>query len=337
MKSTLASIAKLSGVSISTVSRVLGGRSESCRISKETAEKVFAAASKLNYSPSLVANSLNQDHSNLIGLMLPTLANPYFAEMAGTIISECRLRNYTILVMDSMEDEKLFTDGISAMVSRHLAGIIAAPCGKDPLFLESINRDQCPVVLIDRFYKNSSLPYVTTNNYAGALQATNLLIANGHRRIACIQGVVTSMPNSERVRGYRDAMSAAQLTEFISVYGDDFSINNGYTETLGLFTSAEEKPTAIFALSNTICLGVVKALKELGLKIKEDVSVIAFDNNVNMEYIDPPITRISQPTEDMAKTAVKVLCTAIKEKVRISSEIKLSPKIISGQSIGGQA
>lgn len=333
MKSTLASIAKLSGVSISTVSRVLSGKSESYRISKETAEKVFAAASELNYSPSLVAHSLNQDHSNLIGLMLPTLANPYFAEMAGTIISECRLRNYTILVMDSMENEKIFTDGISAMVSRHLSGIIAAPCGKDPLFLESINRDHCPVVLIDRFYNNSSLPYVTTNNYAGALQATKLLLSNGHKRITCIQGVVTSMPNSERVRGYRDAMSAASLDAHITVLGNDFSIENGYSETLALFSGSGESPTAIFALSNTICLGVVKALKELGLRIKDDVSVIAFDNNINMEYLDPPITRISQPTEDMAKTAVRVLCTAIKEKIRISSETKLSPKLIPGQSI----
>lgn len=336
---SLAAIAEISGVSIATVSRVLSGKAGQARISKATVEKVYAAASKLDYSPGILARSLRNDKSKMIGLLLPTVSNPYFAEIASIVIAECRLRGYTIMMMDSAEDEKLFHKSISALVKRKVDGIIAVPCGRQPLFLEGISRDYCPIVLVDRYYKDCNLSYVTTDNYQGGVIATRKLLDAGHRSIACIQGEITSMPNFNRVSGYLDCMKEAGLEDRCLVTGDAFSIENGYREARAILNS-KNRPTALFTLSNTITLGAIQAIKEKGLKIGKDISIVSFDNNVSLRFFTPSVTMISQPVEDMAKVAVQILMKAIANPAGNSkgsqsfTHLRLSPSVIEGQSVG---
>lgn len=333
MKETLSSIAARTGFSISTVSRVLSGNAEKFRISRDTVERILADARSCNYSPSLIAQSLRTNRTNTIGLLLPSLSNPYFAEMASVIIREVNSRDCTTIVMDTMEDEKNFNSSASLLLSRRVDGIIAVPCGKNPSVMEGIDRDYLPVVLVDRYYDGAALSYVTTNNYQGGADGTRHMISAGHRRIACIQGVRDSSPNAERVRGYLDAMEESGLGSLAEVVGDDFSIQNGYLETK-LLLERKDRPTAIFALSNTISLGVLKAVRETGLDIPEDISLLAFDDYAYMDYLNPPLTRISQPVEDMAKLATKLLFDRIGGNgAVITSQIKLAPTLISGASV----
>lgn len=333
MKETLSSIAARTGFSISTVSRVLSGNAEKFRISRDTVERILADARSCNYSPSLIAQSLRTNRTNTIGLLLPSLSNPYFAEMASVIIREVNSRDCTTIVMDTMEDEKNFNSSASLLLSRRVDGIIAVPCGKNPSVMEGIDRDYLPVVLVDRYYDGAALSYVTTNNYQGGADGTRHMISAGHRRIACIQGVRDSSPNAERVRGYLDAMEESGLGSLAEVVGDDFSIQNGYLETK-LMLERKDRPTAIFALSNTISLGVLKAVREAGLDIPEDISLLAFDDYAYMDYLNPPLTRISQPVEDMAKLATKLLFDRIGGNgAVITSQIKLAPTLISGASV----
>lgn len=333
MKETLSSIAARTGFSISTVSRVLSGNAEKFRISRDTVERILADARSCNYSPSLIAQSLRTNRTNTIGLLLPSLSNPYFAEMASVIIREVNSRDCTTIVMDTMEDEKNFNSSASLLLSRRVDGIIAVPCGKNPSVMEGIDRDYLPVVLVDRYYDGAALSYVTTNNYQGGAEGTRHMISAGHRRIACIQGVRDSSPNAERVRGYLDAMEESGLGSLAEVVGDDFSIQNGYLETK-LLLERKDRPTAIFALSNTISLGVLKAVREAGLDIPEDISLLAFDDYAYMDYLNPPLTRISQPVEDMAKLAVKLLFDRIGEDGTASrSCISLSPRLVPGESV----
>ena len=333
MKETLSSIAARTGVSITTVSRILSGNARKYRISRETEDKVMADARECNYSPSLIAQSLRTNRTNTIGLLLPALSNPYFAEMSSVIIREANDKGYTTIVMDTMEDEDNFNRSASLLLSRRVDGIIAVPCGRNASIMECINREYLPVVLIDRYFEDSGLSYVTTNNYQGGAEATGHLISAGHRRISCIQGVVESTPNAKRVKGYLDSMSAAGLAEFTEVVGNEFSIRNGYVEA-GRMLSGPQRPTAIFALSNTIALGVLKAVREASLHIPEDISVIAFDDYTYMDYLEPPVTRISQPVQDMAKLATKLLFDRIESSgAGPSSQIKLSPALIYGASV----
>lgn len=332
MKESMSTIAKRIGVSITTVSRVLSGNAAKYRISEDTARRVREEAARCNYAPSLVAQNLRNQQTRTVGLLTPSLSNPYFAEMASVIISEVHRRGYTTIVIDTMEDEDNFSEGLIQLLARQVDGIIAVPCGQDEKLVSDINRDYVPVMLVDRYYQGSPLPYVSTNNYKGGFDATNLLISSGHSRIACIQGVRTSAPNNERVRGYKDAMKQAGLEAMQLVVGNEFSIQNGYLETK-LLLSRPERPTAIFALSNNITLGVLKAARETGMRIPSELSLLSFDNYAYMDYMEPPITRVSQPVEDMAMLATKILFDRIDGLSVSTSQLALSPTIIRGESV----
>ena len=318
------------GYSATTISRVLSGKAEKYRISPDTVNAVLREARRCNYSPSVAAQSLRTRRSNTIGLLLPSVANPYFADMASVIITELNSAGYTTIVVDTMESEQRLSESARSHISRQVDGILAVPCGEKGMDLEMLSA-QIPVVLIDRYYEDTSLPYVTTNNYQGGLDATRHLLSRGHTRISCIQGVQSSMPNKERVRGYVKAMEDEGLAQDIDIIGNEFSVQNGYLETK-LLMSRAQRPTAIFALSNTIMLGALKAIREAGLRIPEDVALISFDNNLYMDYMTPSITRISQPVEDMAKLAVKILLDKIKGASNCGSQLRLSPIMVAGES-----
>ena len=330
MKETLSSMAERLGCSATTISRVLSGKAEKYRISEATVKSVLREARRCNYTPSATAQILRTKKSNTIGLLLPSVSNPYFADMASVIISELSDSNFTTIVVDTMESEQKLNESARSLISRQVDGLIAVPCGENGEEMEMLS-GHTPLVLIDRYYENTSLPFVTTNNYQGGLDATKHLLSRGHSRITCIQGVQSSMPNKERVRGYCRAMEEAGLAENINIVGNEFSVQNGYLEAK-LLMSREIRPTAIFALSNTIMLGALKAIREAGLSIPQDVALISFDNNLYMDYMTPSITRISQPVEDMSKLAVKILLDKLNGESNCNSQLRLSPMMVAGES-----
>ena len=318
------------GCSATTISRVLSGKAEKYRISEATVKAVLREARRCNYTPSATAQILRTKKSNTIGLLLPSVSNPYFADMASVIISELSDSNFTTIVVDTMESEQKLNESARSLISRQVDGLIAVPCGENGEEMEMLS-GLTPLVLIDRYYENTSLPFVTTNNYQGGLDATKHLLSRGHSRITCIQGVQSSMPNKERVRGYCRAMEEAGLAENINIVGNEFSVQNGYLEAK-LLMSREIRPTAIFTLSNTIMLGALKAIREAGLSIPQDVALISFDNNLYMDYMTPSITRISQPVEDMSKLAVKILLDKLNGESNCNSQLRLSPMMVAGES-----
>ena len=332
MKETLSSIAERTGFSVTTISRVLSGNAEKHRISKSTRDKVLEEARRCHYKPSVVAQSLRTNRSKIVGLLLPGVANPYFAEMAQVAISEFKKYGYTTIIMDTMEEESTMIEDVLSLVSRQAEGILVVPCGTDSSLLEDLDANNVPVVLIDRFYKDSKLSYVTTNNYQGGLEATRYLISNGHTRIACIKGVQSSIPGQERVKGFLDAMNESGFPTDGMIVGNEYSISCGYMETK-LLLDRDRQPTAIFALGNTIAMGALKAIREHGLKIPDDISLITFDNNVYLDFIDPVITRVSQPVDTMTSLAVKILVEKINSTFSGFSQLRLSPAMIIGESV----
>ncbi len=330
---TLEAIAKTCDCSITTVSRVINGNSKKYRISKAMTEKVMAEVTRSGYIPPFTAMSLRRGGSRMIGLLLPSIANPYFADMASSIVKELDKYDYTVILVDTMEDEHRLYESARSLLLRRVEGMIAVPCGDNPEVLEQIGKE-IPVVLIDRFYESTSLSYVTTNNFKGGQDGARTLIEAGHEKIVCIQGKRDSMPNQERVEGYMQAMKEAGLEKNAKVVGDEFSVQNGYLETKVLLNGGNI-PSAIFALSNTILLGVLKAIHESRLRVPEDISIISYDDNMYMDYLTPPITRVGQPVENMARLAVKILCDQMMQERRpdMVSQIRLMPSLIQGQSV----
>lgn len=332
-KITIDSIAKKTGFSKSTVSRVLSGTAKKYRISKKTIDLIKEEAKLSNYTPSLIARSLRMQKTYTIGLVLPNIDNPFFSNIASVIIKETGNSGYTIIVGDSQDDEQCEIDSIESLTSRGIDGAIIIPCGKNLAHIEVASKKGIPIVLIDRYIEETDLPYVSTDNYLGASMVVEHLIQKGHKNIVSIQGLESTMPTIQRVRGYKDVMSNNNLEKFTLVLGNDFSVDNGYNATIALLKK-DTKPTAIFAQSNTIALGVYKAIKEAKLKIPQDISVVCFDDHPYLDYIDPVITRIAQPVEQISTLATQILISNIKHEEHSNLEqILLPPRLIEGDSV----
>lgn len=334
MKLTLEQLAQATGYSKSTISRVLSGKADEGRIPEKTAEIIRCEAARCGYAaPSINPKKLNSDKARTIGLIVPSISNPYFADIASTIISEARKLGYTTIVADTMEDEVSQHSAIASLLTGKVSGIIIVPCGNDSAALEHISSNYAPIVLVDRYFDNCDLPYVVTNNYKGGYDATMTLIRNGHRDIACIQGPPDTSPNRKRIEGYLSALRDSGIEDKARIVGNEFSISNGYLETSLLLQDRKKMPTAIFALSNTIGLGAIKAIRETGLLIPQDISLISYDNNIYLDHMVPAISRIGQMVDDMGKMAVKLLMENIRGVKRSNSHIELSPEIILRDSV----
>ena len=334
-KDTLFTISERTGFSISTVSRVLSGKGKKYRISQKTIDYIKEVARSCNYTPNLIAQSLRTRKTNTIGLAIPNIDNPFFATMSGVIINHLKKKGYNVLLSDTMESESNENQVIGSFVSRNVDAIIVVPVGSSSSYLESVS-ETVPVVLIDRYFENTKLPYVCTDNYIGSYMAAEYLIDKGYRNILAIQGVQSSMPNKERVRGFRRAV-ADHESEGVreTIIGDSFSVDNGYTQAMAALSLEGPRPDAIFAFSTTILLGVIKAVRDLGLKIPDDVAIISFDNNRFLDFLNPSITRIEQPVNLVGKLVVDCITQLIDGDDEDSStplQTLLRPTLIEGKS-----
>jgi LacI family transcriptional regulator len=332
-KPNIKDIALKTDLSISTVSRVLNGKSKQYRIGKKSQKKIEGAAKELNYIPNYFAANLKSNKTNTIGLIVPNLNNPFFATIASKINIELRNHGYTTIIGDTNENVKIEKMELNQFVSRNIEGLIIVPCGNEKDHIKQIYDQGLPLILIDRYFEDLDVPYVSTDNFDGAVKATKLLIEHGHTAISCIQGIKRSIPNQLRVKGFKYAMKEAGIADTMNVVGDDFSIQNGFLETKMLLQK-KERPTAIFTLSNTIAMGCLKALKQENILIPEDISIITFDNHENLDYLATPITSIAQPVEDICKIATKYLLSKLNDqKADTITQVILKPEIKHRKSI----
>lgn len=244
---------------------------------------------------------------------MPGIDNPFFATLASTVVENLKLAGYHTLLADSLENERDFESSLLMFRSRSVDGIIAVPVGNTSAAVEDI-AGNIPTVLIDRYFGGTSLPYICTDNYVGGYMATEYLINRGFRHILSIQGVEDSTPSMERVKGFKDAINAHsdKRVEY-AIVGDAFSVENGYEQVRRVFSEGV-KYDAVFAYSSTILLGAIRAFRELGIKIPEQVGIISFDNNGFLDFLDPAITRIEQPLSEIGRLASQVLIDIIENK-----------------------
>ncbi len=322
-KVNLKTISNHLNLSPGTVSRVLNGKAKEFRISQETVALVLSYVKKIGYSPNLIAKGLRASKTFTIGLIIPDISNPFFAIMARNIEKAASKENYSILLADSQEDEDREQQQLRNMISRKVDGIIAAPVGASFQHFLEIRNQGIPLVFVDRYFNDIDIPYVSSDNYYGAFEATKYLVNNCHQKIVLIKGNEATEPAKERKRGYMDALIQEGIAiDEIGVTGnDEFSIENGYQSTKKIL-STSMKPTAIFALSNLIGLGVLKAVKEAGLKIPDDISLLIFDDQPYVPFLDPPITTVKQDSEKIGMLAIEYILSKIdKEKVDLESKL----------------
>jgi LacI family transcriptional regulator len=331
---TLQSLSEELGISVSTVSRVLNGKAKKFRISQKTEEKVQNTAKKLGYTPNQIARGLRLQKTYTIGYVIPDIANPFFASIAQSIERSARKLKYSVLVSDTEENTEIESQTLKLFSERKVDGLIISPVGQYYEHINDIIKKNVPVVLIDRYFADTKIPFVTSDNYQGAFSAVSHMINNGHEKIACIQGLSNTMPNIERVRGYQEALKKNKLDVIDElIVGDSFGEANGYIETK-ILLKKKERPTAIFAVSNLISLGALRALNEENLRVPEDMSLISFDDQPYSNFLATPMTSVAQQSSEIGFVATKLLIDIIESKREFEPNgIFLPTKLIIRKSV----
>jgi LacI family transcriptional regulator len=330
----LKELASQLNLSVTTVSRVLNGKAKQYRIKAETEQRVREAANIFHYSPNQFARSLKLDKSETIGVIVPDISNPFFSEIVKNIERESKNRGYAVFIGDSSDNTTQEIALINYFTSRKVDGLIIAPVGLSSSHLNNIYESGMPVVIIDRSFNNVDFPVVTSNNYQGAYDATFELLKNGHTKIALIQGLQNSQPNTDRVMGYVDAMKQWNIPhDKLIIVGNSFSIENGFIQATKLLQTADP-PTAIFALSNLITLGVLKAVSDLGLVCPDSVSLVSFDEQAYSAFLNTPMTTIEQNREEIGLRAVNYVLDQINGlRLKKGLFLKIDTKIHLRKSI----
>lgn len=327
MSATLKDIAKRTGFSISTVSRVLHDKTKKYKISKETQQIINQTANELGYRINKLARGLRLQRTHEIGVVVPDIANPFFSTLIKSIAAELRKEGYNFIVYDSDENISIERSGIRSLLEKKVDGLIIASVGQDSSHIQNIRDAGMPLVVVDRCFDSLDVDSISVDNVKGALLGVNHLIKEGHTRIAFIQGLPGTYANETRLQGYKQALAQAEIpVDHQLIVGDDFRSLNGYLETKHLLTLSSP-PSAIFTASDLIALGALEALRELGIQIPRDISLVTFDDPVFTSYLSPALTAIEQPITKMADMAVAMLFRQIRNPNNERRKVLLEPKL----------
>jgi len=329
-------VAELAGVSQSTVSRVLNTNKDNGFISKETADRVRAAANELGYSPNPIARALRGEKTNMIGLVVREIADPFFAGLIEIICSKARQLNYNVILGHVHSDPAEELNLVRILDSRQCDGIIfVGDLKNDQQVLQSYLSEKHPVVALCRGRMVNSLPTINCNNQAGIKQIIDYLVNLGHRRLTFIDGgwIGDIFERREVFLEYKNEFADGK--QFNWLQAENNNPEGGYKAMRQLLKDTP-RPTAVLASDDSMAIGVIKAVLEAGLRIPEDISVTGFDDIDFVKYITPSLTTVRQPIDAMANKAIDILFSQIegKEDPRKSILIELEPDLVIRNSTG---
>ncbi len=333
MKKTasLIDVARRAGVNISTVSRTIN---QTGKIGSETQARVQKAMRELGYKPNRVARRLRaRDMStHLLGLIIPNIQNPFFADLARGVEDVAYRHNYAVMLCNYDEDEKKEHFYLDVMQAESVDGIILPPIHeKDPAVLQIVSAGT-PVVCVDRSLARGGLDKVEVDNHMGALRAVEHILAQGHRRIGLIGGPADSSTGRERLRGYKDAHAAVGLAvkpELVR-FGD-YKQESGQ-RLAGELLALAAPPTALFVCNGLMTAGALEAIAARGLRIPRQIAIVGFDELPLASVFNPPLTVVRQPAYEVGQSAAELLLKRIADAGRAPVSLRLQPDLIVRKS-----
>ncbi|CAM3490483.1 LacI family DNA-binding transcriptional regulator [Occultella aeris] len=335
---TIQQVARAAGVSPSTVSNLLNGRIE--RMLPATKDRIDAAIAELGYRPNRAARQLRTGRTRTLGLVVPSVGNPFWGAFARELESAALARGYNLLLCNSERDpererryvEELWEDGVRGMVLCTSLPSLAhlAPTIERGLHLVTFDRPAQPD-------DPASVVSISINNPMGGYLAASHLIELGHRRLAFISGSLRSVNRTARYRGFCSALEAAgiDVDDMPSwpgmdavPFGDVEAAEVGRRAAHELFSRAD-RPTAVVAINDMTALGVCRGLRDLDLRVGKDVSVVGFDDIVLADLYDPPLTTIRQPIAEMARLAVEeIIASETRSDTEAGRSVLLRPELV---------
>jgi DNA-binding LacI/PurR family transcriptional regulator len=325
-------IAVTAGVSLGTVSHVLN---DSANVREPLRKRVLDAVAALGYQPSQLARGLRRVKTNMIGMIIPDVTNPFFPAVVRGAEDVAFSHGYRLVLCNTDNDHSKELVHLRELRTYLPAGLIVIPSNFSDLttHAESYRKAGTAVVCVDRSPRDWNGDTVTVANEEGAYRATRYLIQLGHRRVATITGPLHLTNAQERLAGFKRAVLEAKLkvTPEYSLEAS-FDRQGGYAKA-GILLRMLPRPTAIFAANDMIALGVLVAIREAGLKCPEDVSVIGFDNQELAEMTNPPLASVHQPGYQMGATAARLLLDRVSGDSQSPRHIVLETELKIRESV----
>ncbi len=324
MRLTIKHIAQKAKVSTATVSRVVNNVDLN-KVSKATRKRVLQIIDKNKYYPDMVGLSLVTGKKNIIGFSLPSHdflhESFYFSEILRGALMGLNEGNYKLLLLTC--DLKGTMHYLNVIRSKATDGIILVGTMIDDPLIEKVREENIPFVLVSNYTKDREINYVDSDNISGAYSAVEYLIRLGHRRIAVINGSITSRNAMDRFQGYKKALAQYKIglrEEYIK-YGN-YTYEKAYEFAKELF-ELKEYPTAIFAAEDAMALAAARAASEKGLRVPQDVSLIGFDNSPTSRFAYPALTSVDHHISQIGYEAAKMLINKIKSKNKMAEAKKI--------------
>ncbi len=307
---TIKDVARQAEVSLATVSHVINNTRY---VSDELRARVLAAMEALNYRPNAAARSLRSGETRTIGLIVPDNSNPFFAEIARVIEDIGFDNGYSVILCNSdgnIQKEKSY---VQLLISKRVDGVIFIASQGTSAAISDLAAQHIPIVIADRQIGHPDVDEVMVDNEQGGYQATQYLLSLGHRRIGCICGPSRLTPSSLRFKGYQRALKdgGVPFREELVVSGD--LRFQGGERCMRKLLDLPQRPTAVFAFNDMMAIGAIRAIRNAGLRVPEDISLVGFDNIPISTATYPALTTVAQPIPRLAKTITHLLIERIQK------------------------
>ncbi len=299
----ISDVAQRAGVSPATVSRVLNG---TATVGREKRDLVMAAIDELGYRPNRLASNLRRRQTEMIGVVVSDIENPHFTEMVRAVEDAAYLRGYRVLLCNTDENPAKQRDYLGVLAAERVSGVILSPTDRSAPEISELLDHDIPVVAFDRSVDDSRADSVLVENLTGTRAGVEHLIECGHTRIGFIGGPTGVQTADERREAYEQAMIAAGLQS--SVADGGFRAEGGDRAAHRLL---ERGATALLVANNLMTIGALQAIKDLRLRIPDDVALVSVDDPPWARLTDPPLTTLAQPIREMATAAVELLLSRI--------------------------
>jgi LacI family transcriptional regulator len=325
-------VALLARVSVTTVSHVVN---KTRFVSQESCARVEDAIRTLSYVPSAVARSLRSKTTHTLGMLIPNSSNPYFAQLVHSVEDHCFGAGYNLIICNTSDEPNRQSIYLQVLAERRVDGLIVVSTGEDNSLATQLLGLKMPTVLVDREIAGLRCDLVETANVDGGLMATRYLLELGHRRIACIGGTRGLVVSEQRIKGWKQAMLAAGLSEIMPdllLYGD-FTSQGGYVITQTML-NLNPMPTAIFLCNDLMAIGALRAAHEASLRVPDALSIVGFDDIEFASFTSPPLSTVAQPTRRIGTLAVDLLLELISGRRHEPRQALLQPELRVRNSSG---
>ncbi|MCP2301401.1 transcriptional regulator, LacI family [Actinokineospora globicatena] len=328
---TMEDVAKLAGVSISTVSHVVN---ETRPVAAATRDRVVAAIESTGYTGNAIARSLVTGGTKSIGVAMSLLANPHLPQLLHAIEAEATAAGYTVLLGDTLDSEDGERSAVRKLQARRVDGMLLTPAPGDTSTLEQLARTGVPAVLVDRVSHKIKLDQVGPENIQSTSALVQHLATAGHRRIAFISGVEWMSASEERTLGYRLGLGRAGLRwDSNLVAGGGASPEDGILAMRRLLT-VPERPTAVITGNGAMTAGAYQEARAHGLTIGTDLAITGHDEVDWAELVTPAITTMTHPVDEIGRTAIRLLLARLEDPDRTPETILLPPTLNHRSSCG---